>query len=129
MERLIDVLLDNQAQSKSEVAVMVNNLGGLSVLELHAVADEILRVLSERIPGIVRVFIDTYITSLDGPGVSITLLNLDDELLPLLDAPTANKNWIKAATPYKKSSVAQQIVAYEKVIAQVVGTGTHIAGE
>jgi hypothetical protein len=37
----------------------------------------------------------TFVTALDGPGFSVTLLGLDDELLPLLDAPTTAPGWPK----------------------------------
>jgi dihydroxyacetone kinase len=90
---------------------MVNNLGGLSVLELHVVADEILRQLAARIPKITRVFIGTFVTALDGPGVSVTLLRLDPELEALLDAPTSVHAWPKTAAGYSPAEVEGRIVS------------------
>lgn len=75
------------------IAVLVNNLGGLSVLETQVLADQVM--VRQRNPAVARFLVGTFVTSLDGPGFSVTLLALDDdnELLPLLDAPTVVSNW------------------------------------
>ncbi|RYP88153.1 hypothetical protein DL769_000345 [Monosporascus sp. CRB-8-3] len=99
--KLIDILLPGGVQGSrfqgGAVAVMINNLGGLSLLELQVIADEILQQLSDRVVAISRVFIGTPVTALDGPGVSVTLLKLDDELQTFLDAPTAVNAWPKTS--------------------------------
>ncbi|KAH7127567.1 Dak1 domain-containing protein [Dactylonectria macrodidyma] len=83
-----------QPERGQRVALMVNNLGGLSVLELGVVADEVVRQLVEsRGVAIDRCLVGTFVTSLDAPGFSATLLRLDDELAELLDAPTAAPAW------------------------------------
>ncbi|KAL2131424.1 hypothetical protein VTI74DRAFT_5135 [Chaetomium olivicolor] len=114
--KLLTILLSGDEHSgtsfeSSEVAVLVNNLGGLSVLELHIVAEEILRQLGRRVPKIRRVFIGTFVTALDGPGVSVTLLKLDSELEALLDAPTAVNAWPKSAFGYSQTELERQIVS------------------
>jgi dihydroxyacetone kinase len=75
------------------VALMVNNLGGLSLLELGVVADEVVRQVVERGIRIDKSLVGTFVTSLDGPGFSATLLQLDEELKELLDAPTTAPAW------------------------------------
>ncbi|KAI5462840.1 Dak1 domain-containing protein, partial [Mariannaea sp. PMI_226] len=82
-----------QPQGGQRVALMVNNLGGLSVLELGVIADEVVRQLGERQIHIDRSLVGTFVTSLDGPGFSISLLQLDDELTHLLDEPTTAPAW------------------------------------
>ncbi|KAK4152584.1 Dak1 domain-containing protein, partial [Chaetomidium leptoderma] len=112
--KLLSILLldhDHSATFRSsDVAVMINNLGGLSVLELQIVADEILRQLCSQIPNIRRVFIGTFVTALDGPGVSVTLLGLDSELDALLVAPTTVNAWPKSASGYSQAELERQIV-------------------
>ncbi|KAL2394116.1 Dihydroxyacetone kinase 1 [Exophiala dermatitidis] len=83
----------------SEMVVLVNNLGALSVLELSAVVTEVVDQLQQqyRIKP-VRVFAGTFMTSLDGPGFSISLLNnldtgVNKTLLELLDAPSNVSGW------------------------------------
>jgi triose/dihydroxyacetone kinase / FAD-AMP lyase (cyclizing) len=76
-----------------EVAVIINNLGGLSVLETNVIALEAFRQLNEHSFRISRSIVGTFISSLDGPGFSITLLGLDDTIKELLDAPTTAPAW------------------------------------
>jgi dihydroxyacetone kinase len=62
-------------------------------LEISVVADEVVKQLVERGIHIERSLVGTFVTSLDGPGFSVTLLSLDDELTELLDAPTTAPAW------------------------------------
>ncbi|KAJ7736744.1 Dak1 domain-containing protein [Mycena maculata] len=84
------------------VVLLVNNMGGMSFLEMYAVVDEALVQLKNAglIPA--RVFCGPFMTSLNAPGFSLTLLNLTriaktvssvDELLAFVDAPHASAAW------------------------------------
>lgn len=83
----------SQPTQGQPVAVMMNNLGGLSPLEISVIAGEVHRQLELRSIIVKRFMFGTFVTALDGPGFSVTLLGLDDELLPLLDAPTTAPAW------------------------------------
>jgi dihydroxyacetone kinase len=97
---------------------MVNNLGGLSVLELSVIAEEVLRQLDARGVEVARSMSGTFVSSLDGPGFSVTLLGLDDELMPLLDAPTAAPAWPRTMSLGWKGDLEtqEQIDASDKEI-------------
>jgi dihydroxyacetone kinase len=84
-------------QKGDSVALLVNNLGGLSVLELHVILDETVIQMSS-IYGISpkRIFLGTYVSSVNGPGFSLTLLKLEKGMLPLLDRDTDAQAWITA---------------------------------
>ena len=82
-------------------ALMINNLGSVSTLELAGITDEVTRQLANDW-GIkpVRTLQGTYLTSLNGLGFSISLLKLVDtglgpgkSLLELLDAPAEAVGW------------------------------------
>ncbi|KAF5022478.1 hypothetical protein F66182_5450 [Fusarium sp. NRRL 66182] len=107
-----------QPQKEQRVALMVNNLGGLSVLELGVVADEVVKQLVLRGVHVDRSLVGTFVTSLDGPGFSVTLLSLDDELTELLDAPTTAPAWPRSihgwATDAESVSKRETIVAATK---------------
>lgn len=81
-----------------EVVLLVNNLGGTSVLELYAIGDMVLQKLAE-IYSInpVRTYIGEFTTSLNGQGFSITLLNATkaggSEIVSLLDMPSDSVGW------------------------------------
>jgi dihydroxyacetone kinase len=98
-----------------DVVLLVNNLGGVSVLELGGIASEITKEL-DGVYGIkpVRILCGTYMTSLNGMGFSISLLRLKDtglgsgkSMLDLLDAKAEAVGWsapIPATTWEAKAS-------------------------
>ncbi|KFA73575.1 hypothetical protein S40288_09098 [Stachybotrys chartarum IBT 40288] len=94
--------------NSNEVVLLVNNLGGVSPLELGGITTEVATQLKET-HGIqpVRVLSGTYMTSLNGLGFSITLLNVVNtdiggpSMLELLDAPSEVPGW---SAPIQKTS-------------------------
>ncbi|KAJ5107141.1 Dihydroxyacetone kinase 1 [Penicillium angulare] len=86
---------------KDEFVLLINNLGGVSIIELAGITDEVNRQLnSDYKINPVRVIQGTFLSSLDGLGFSISLLKLADtglgagkSLLELLDAPAEAVGW------------------------------------
>jgi dihydroxyacetone kinase-like protein len=74
-------------QPTSPVLVLVNGMGATPLLELYGFNAEVQRVLSERHVSVARTLVGNYVTSLDMAGCSVTLCQLDEELLRLWDAP------------------------------------------
>jgi dihydroxyacetone kinase-like protein len=81
------VVSDLKAADGAKALVFVNGMGGTPQLELYLLYGEIERDL--RAAGIepVRNLVGSYITSLEMAGASLTVLELDDELTALWDAP------------------------------------------
>ncbi|NWU12754.1 TKFC cyclase, partial [Cephalopterus ornatus] len=77
------------------VVLMVNNLGGLSCLELGIVAGAAVRRLESRGIRIARALVGSFMTALEMAGVSLTLMVVDEELLRLIDAETTAMAWPK----------------------------------
>ncbi|WP_432013418.1 dihydroxyacetone kinase subunit DhaK [Streptomyces cucumeris] len=77
------------------VLVLVNGMGATPQLELYGFAAEVHRVLGERRVAVARTLVGNYVTSLDMAGASVTLCQVDEELLRLWDAPvrTAGLRW------------------------------------
>ncbi|KAA1470321.1 dihydroxyacetone kinase 1 [Dentipellis sp. KUC8613] len=143
VEQLLDLLLSTTDPERSflplsgkddEVALMVNNLGGVSELELGAIVREVEKSLTGRSVRVQRVLSGTFMTSLNMPGFSITLLLLPkasstgpplDLLLRLLDAPTSAPGWkwssgtlpgdVAAASRAAPPTAAQSAQATESV--------------
>lgn len=69
------------------VIALVNNLGATPLSELYGVYHRLVERCAEAGIIIERNLVGSYCTSLDMQGVSITLLQVDDELLSLWDAP------------------------------------------
>lgn len=88
-------------QPGDEFALLINNLGSVSVLELSGITDEVYQQLGRDYkikPA--RIIQGTFLSSLNGLGFSISLLKLADtglgpgkSLLDLLDAPAEAVGW------------------------------------
>ena len=87
-EELVGRILADYDYSGSEVAVMVNGLGGTPLMELYIMYNEVEKYLAEKGIKIYRAFVGNYMTSLEMAGCSVTLLKLDDELKTYLDYPS-----------------------------------------
>ncbi len=81
------VLSDLHAGEGGRVLAFVNGMGGTPQIELYLLYAEVDRQL--RAAGLepARNLVGSYITSLEMAGASLTVLELDDELLSLWDAP------------------------------------------
>lgn len=98
--------LPTQGSGKDNVVLLVNNLGGVSELELGGIAQEVVTALAGRGVSVQRLISGTFMTSLNMPGFSLTLLLLpsssssssdfappSDVILRLLDASTSAPGW------------------------------------
>jgi dihydroxyacetone kinase len=94
-ETLLTTMLQHGKCSK-HLAVMVNNLGATTTMELAIVARHAVRFLESKGFTVERIFAGTFLSSLDMAGISISVLGLDDERLRWLDAPTTAPAWPNA---------------------------------
>ncbi|KAI8964047.1 dihydroxyacetone kinase [Daldinia sp. FL1419] len=112
---MISQLLDQNDKDRAflnvnsnEIVLLVNNLGGVSVLELGGITAEVVRQLKSSW-GIqpVRILSGTYMTSLNGLGFSISLLNVVNtdiggpSMIQLLDYPCEATGW---SAPIQKTT-------------------------
>lgn len=72
---------------RGPVLALVNGMGATPLLELYGFNAEVHRVLRERGVPVARTLVGNYVTSLDMAGASVTLCQVDEELLRLWDAP------------------------------------------
>ena len=86
--KLLKKIFDDCDYSGSEVAVMVNGLGGTPLMELYILYNEVETILKEKGIRIYKAFVGNYMTSLEMAGASVTLFKLDDELKGYLDYPS-----------------------------------------
>jgi phosphoenolpyruvate---glycerone phosphotransferase subunit DhaK len=94
--QLTDPLVDELQLGDGDVVIaIVNGLGAMYPLELSLAARQVHQLLSGGGIKIVRSLVGSYVTSLDMNGLSITLVQADDELVRLWDAPvrTPALNW------------------------------------
>jgi dihydroxyacetone kinase-like protein len=81
------VVSDLKPADAAKVLPFVNGMGGTPQIELYLLYGEIERRLRDRGLEPVRSLVGSYVTSLEMAGASLTLLELDDELTELWDAP------------------------------------------
>lgn len=89
--QVIDTILQYMKFSGSddEFALLVNNLGAVTCLEMGVIADAAAERLGR--PGqlkLVRSYVGTFMTSLDMAGFSLSLLRLSERRKEFLDAAT-----------------------------------------
>ena len=113
VKEVINILLKQKEKGWRPVqgeptAVLINNLGGLSPLEINVVAEEVLTQLHATGITVIRSAAGSFVTSLDAPGFSVTLLKLDEELVPLLDAPTTAPGWPREMSKVTHDSLKEQ---------------------
>lgn len=84
---LLEKILEDYDYTGSEVAVLVNGLGGTPLMELYILNMEVQKLLEEKNIRAYKTLVGNYMTALDMTGCSLTLMKLDDELKELLDAP------------------------------------------
>ncbi|KAK4148172.1 Dak1 domain-containing protein [Dichotomopilus funicola] len=111
--------------NSNEVVLLVNNLGGVSVLELGGIVAEVVAQLEKKYrirP--VRVLSGTFMTSLNGLGFSISLLNVVNTdiggpgMIELLDHPSEAVGW---STPISKQTWEEKNTATREQDASVGG--------
>lgn len=82
----VDAVLED-LRPQGPVIALVNGMGATPLLELYGFNAEVQRVLSERGVVVARTLVGNYVTSLDMAGCSVTLCQVDEELVRLWDAP------------------------------------------
>ncbi|GAB1333919.1 dihydroxyacetone kinase family protein [Streptomyces sp. E-15] len=94
VEHLLDRIRADLALARGDrVALLVNGLGGTPVMELAIVSRKAAAYLAEHGLRLERMWCGNFLTALDMPGCSLTLMKVDDERLRLLDAPTLAPAW------------------------------------
>ncbi len=116
------ILLDLGLGKSDRVAVLVNGLGGTPPMELAIVARRTLATLRGRGLIVERAWCGNYLTALEMPGFSLSLLAVDDARLALLDAQAQAPAWTGsgriAAT---RRTVAAPATALESIAAVAPG--------
>ena len=89
------VISDLKPKKGANLLVFLNGMGGTPLLELYLLYGEVDAKLRKAGFNPTRNLVGSYITSLEMAGASLTVLELDDELTKLWDAPvhTAALRW------------------------------------
>ncbi|KAM6460208.1 triokinase/FMN cyclase isoform 2-T2 [Liasis olivaceus] len=123
-DQVVKIMLDHmtnpsndsrvQLRPGASVVLVVNNLGGLSYLELNIVAGSAVHCLESRGIHIARTLVGSFMTALEMAGVSLTILQVDEELLTLLDSDTTAIAWSKPVRMSVTGQKRERVVPKEK---------------
>src|SRR6202453_800517 len=94
---LTEILQHGSFSDERRVAVMVNNLGATTEMELAIVVRHAAGFLAGKGLTVERIYAGTFLSSLDMAGISISVLGLNEDRLRWLDAPTAAPAWPNVA--------------------------------
>nr|WP_218672718.1 dihydroxyacetone kinase subunit DhaK [Oceanobacillus timonensis] len=93
---MMDRILSERKLGKGkEVAVLVNGLGSTTIMELLIVNRRVAQLLQEKHITIHDMDVNSYITTQEMAGFSITLLELDEELKAYYDASAISPYYVK----------------------------------
>jgi dihydroxyacetone kinase len=113
LAHLVDQMISDlvsEIDDLDPVVLLVNNLGGLTDLELGAVVTAARSSLAGRVIGIASLVVGTYCSALDMRGFSLTLLRARAEFLPLLFAPHGTEG-LPTASPWTEPSAVEVMAA------------------
>ena len=89
-QMMTDLLLADLPSTDGDFAVMVNGLGGTPLEELYIVYNRVHQILDEKgIKHSTTPYIGEYATSMEMAGLSLSFMQMDDELKRLFLAPAA----------------------------------------
>ncbi|MFP3153989.1 dihydroxyacetone kinase subunit DhaK [Lachnospiraceae bacterium ZAX-1] len=90
------ILADMPLLEGSEVAVLVNGLGGTPLEEQYVVYRKLHAILEEKGIAVYKPHIGEYATSMEMAGLSVSIMKLDAELKALFDAPASTPFYTNA---------------------------------
>jgi len=94
VDRLVDAILDAAGDMNGRpLALLVNGLGATPPMELSIVARRALQHLRGLGHDVRRAWAGDFMTALEMPGCSLSLLPLDDTRMQLLDRPVSARAW------------------------------------
>jgi ATP-dependent dihydroxyacetone kinase len=93
VESIVTTIVSVMKPGSKRVALLVNGLGGTPSMELAIVARRALAVLRDRGFRVERAWAGNFMTALEMPGCSLSLMIVDDTRLARLDAVATAPSW------------------------------------
>lgn len=111
-ERLVGHLDGELSFSEGKrLAVLVNGLGATPLEELYVLYGRVRALVEEAGSSVAWSYVGEYATSLEMAGASVSILELDDELLALLEAPASSPFYHDGFASHPAASPASPALA------------------
>ncbi|UXS41502.1 dihydroxyacetone kinase subunit DhaK [Agrobacterium tumefaciens] len=113
---------DGRLKSGDRVALLVNGLGSTPPMELAVVARSAVTRLEAKGVVVERAWAGTFLSALDMPGFSLSVMHVDDAMLNLIDAPTDAGAWPRGGAVNRNrvlpsASVEKSVTAETRITA------------
>ena len=110
VDNLVDQLVtkiveDRGLKAGDKIALLVNNLGGTTTMELHIAARSALQALADRNIVVQRAYVGTFLTALEMGGCSISIMRLNERRLKQLDRDVLAPAWPRVPVPDRPISL------------------------
>ncbi|KAJ3119965.1 hypothetical protein HK101_007085, partial [Irineochytrium annulatum] len=103
---MVELVVERADRKEGGCVVVINNLGGCSILDLQSITHTLLNLLPQEFNlQILRLITGPLITSLSMNGFSITILTNAEQYLTHIDHPTAAPAWPLVLTPHSLDGV------------------------
>ncbi|MGV2112151.1 dihydroxyacetone kinase family protein [Agrobacterium salinitolerans] len=116
---------DGRLKSGDRVALLINGLGSTPPMELAVVARSAVTRLEAKRVVVERAWAGTFLSALDMPGFSLSVMHVDDAMLNLMDAPTDAGTWPRGGV-VNRNRVLPSVGVKTSVTAQ---SSVTVAGE
>lgn len=104
VDEIVEAIMEaHSLDTRDRVAVLVNNLGATTTMEMAIVARRAVVALESAKIAVDRVYAGTFMSSLDAAGISISVMRLDEERLKLLDAATSAPAWPRSSSEGRRT--------------------------
>ncbi|WP_439495465.1 dihydroxyacetone kinase family protein [Bosea sp. (in: a-proteobacteria)] len=125
-DRMLEIIVSEGAHGAgTRIALLVNNLGGTTQMELAVITRRALARLREQGLIVERAWAGTLLSALEMPGFSLSVMAVDDARLALLDHAAAAPAWPGAGIiPQTLSLVgADEVAAADEIVASADSLG------
>lgn len=104
---------DGKLKSGDRVVLLVNGLGSTPPMELSIVARSALSILEAKGVSVERAWAGTFLSALDMPGFSLSIMQVDDRALELIDATTDATAWPRGGAVNRRRMLASSRLPVE----------------
>jgi dihydroxyacetone kinase len=120
-DTLVDIVLESiigdlNLRMGTPIVILVNGLGGTPAMELAIVMRRALANLRAQGLQVARAWMGNFMTALEMPGFSLSVLPVDDDRLRLLDHPTEAPAWQRGGALSARSKPVQSVAAAEESV-------------
>lgn len=108
INQILECFTLSNLNEDDNIVLLINNLGGISQLEILVFVKDVIQYLQSKKFNIIRCYTGSFMTSLEMAGVSITIYKPNSLTLSLLDETTTATGWIPSQVINNEINIKKQ---------------------